>query len=120
MTRVAGRLPYYLVVALILFYILFPVYWMFLSSFKSAATVFTVNYLPTDLTPINYRYLTLNEGLITGLRNSIIVSSVVVILTLAIGSVTAYALGRLRFHGRRFVRYAILAMTAFPHFSIVG
>lgn len=115
-----NRFLYYFIIALILFYILFPLYWMLLSSFRSAGTVFTVNYLPTNLTPINYYFLPLNRDFIRGLQNSIIVAGTVLILTLAIGAIAAYALGRLKFRGRRLIRYAVLTMTAFPQIAIVG
>jgi len=115
-----GRLLYYGLVGLTLFYIIFPIYWMVLSSFKNPTTLFTVSYWPTGLTPINYRFLALNEAFVAGVQNSVIVAGAVLVLTLACGSVAAYALGRLKFRGQSPLRYAILAMTAFPQISIVG
>ena len=41
-------------------------------------------------------------------------------LSLAIGSFAAYALGRFRFHGRSFVMYLMLSMTIFPQIAILG
>jgi trehalose/maltose transport system permease protein len=118
--RFFGHLLTYLGLVFLLFYIIFPIYWMLLSSFKSPGNLFTVEYWPQNPTLINYRIIRLNDNLLYGLYNSIIVSLTVLILTLAIGSLAAYALGRLKFRGRSLVRYAILAMTAFPHIAIVG
>jgi trehalose/maltose transport system permease protein len=106
--------------ALILFYILFPIYWLLISSFKSPANLFTVEYWPRNPTLLNYRILAINDDLFYGLYNSLVVSVAVLILTLAFGSIAAYALGRFKFRGRTMVRYAILAMTAFPHIAIMG
>ena len=42
------------------------------------------------------------------------------LLSLAIGSLAAYALGRFRFRGRSFVMYLMLSMTIFPQIAILG
>jgi trehalose/maltose transport system permease protein len=44
----------------------------------------------------------------------------VTLISLAIGSLAAYALGRFRFHGRSFVLYLMLSMTIFPQIAILG
>ena len=44
----------------------------------------------------------------------------VTVLSLAIGSSAAFALGRFRFHGRSFVLYLVLSMTIFPQIAILG
>ncbi len=93
---------------------------MFLSSFRSPSSLFEVSYLPTNLTSINYRFLPLNRAFLQGIQNSIIVAGVVLALTLGFGALAAYALGRLKFRGQRLIRYAVLAMTAFPQIAIVG
>ena len=42
------------------------------------------------------------------------------ILSLAIGTLAAFALGRFRFRGRSFVMYLMLSMTMFPSIAILG
>ena len=42
------------------------------------------------------------------------------LISLAIGSLAAYALGRFRFRGRSFVMYLMLSMTIFPQIAILG
>lgn len=115
-----SRLPFYLVVALILFYICFPIYWMLLTSFKSPNLLFRVDYWPRDFTLINYRYLTFNQELLYGLYNSIMISSAVLLLSLALGSIAAFALGRLKFRGRNLIRFSLIGLAGFPHISIMG
>ena len=119
-TRLFRQLPFYLMVTLILGYIIFPIYWMVISSFRPPGRLFAVEYWPTEINLINYRFLTVNDDLLYGLYNSIIVSLSVAVLTLVIGACAAYALGRLHFRGRTMLRYGILALTAFPAISIVG
>ncbi len=114
------RLAFYLCIALILLYILFPAYWMFISSFKNPTTIFTVDYLPTGISLINYRLLAQDTPFFRAIHNSVIVGVAVAALTLAIGSLAAYALGRVRFRGRRLTRHAIMVMFVFPHISILG
>lgn len=114
------RIAYYLVLALTLFYVVFPIYWMLLSSFRSPNTVFTVNYWPTHLSTLNYRILSVWDLFLPALQNSIIVAGGVLLITLGLGASAAYALGRLRFRGQRLTRHAVLFMTAFPQIAIVG
>ena len=54
------------------------------------------------------------------LLNSTIVAGSVTLISLAVGSVAAYALGRFRFRGRSFVLYLMLSMTIFPQIAILG
>ena len=42
------------------------------------------------------------------------------LVSLAIGSLAAYALGRFRFRGKSFVLYLMLSMTIFPQIAILG
>jgi trehalose/maltose transport system permease protein len=50
----------------------------------------------------------------------VIVSVTTVVISLALGSLAAYALGRLKFRGRTPVLYLILSMTMFPQIAILG
>jgi trehalose/maltose transport system permease protein len=52
--------------------------------------------------------------------NSTIVAGSVTLISLAIGSLAAYALGRFRFRGKSFVLYLMLSMTIFPQIAILG
>jgi trehalose/maltose transport system permease protein len=54
------------------------------------------------------------------LLNSALVAGGVTILSLAIGSLAAFALGRFRFRGRSLVMYLMLSMTMFPSIAILG
>jgi trehalose/maltose transport system permease protein len=67
----------------------------------------------------NFQAVFQNNKFLRGLLNSTVVSVVVVLMALTFGSFAAYALGRLKFRGKRWVLYVILSMTLFPQISIL-
>jgi trehalose/maltose transport system permease protein len=120
--RVVSRIPFYILLAAIAVYALFPFYWVVRSSFTPESDLFQtpVQYFPSNPTLDNYGGA-LNASFFTrALLNSAIVAGCVTLLSLAIGAFAAYALGRFRFHGRQFVMYLILSMTIFPQVAILG
>ena len=120
--EVLRKILFYLLVAFILIYTIFPFYWAIVTSLKKPETLFDtpVNYLPLDFTLDNYRQAFSNPNFLPALRNSTIITLVTVTLALTIGALGAYATGRLKFRGRTFVLYLTLSMTMFPAIAIVG
>jgi trehalose/maltose transport system permease protein len=120
--RLLGRTPFYVLVAAIAFYCLFPFYWVIRSSFTPEVNLFQtpIQYLPSHPTLANYRGALSANFFTDALLNSAIVAGSVTILSLAIGSSAAFALGRFHFHGRSFVMYLVLSMTIFPQIAILG
>jgi len=120
--RVVARTPFYLLVALIFVYCLFPFYWVLRSSFTPEVKLFQtpVKYIPSPFTLANYREVLSASFFTDALLNSVIVAGSVTLLSLAIGASAAFALGRFRFHGRSFVMYLMLSMTIFPQIAILG
>ena len=84
----------------------------------SAAT--PTRYLPSELYWGNLEYVVNQRDFLYALRNSIIVSVTTVVIALVVGSLAAYALGRIKFRGRNATLYVILAMTMFPAIAILG
>jgi trehalose/maltose transport system permease protein len=117
-----GRVLFWLLVVFIIFYTLFPFYWAVVTSLKQSSRLFVtpVQYWPKPLTLDNYRAVFHNHNFILSLRNSAIVATASVVLALALGSMAAYALGRLKFRGRSWMLYLILSMTMFPAIAILG
>ena len=120
--RVLVRLPFYLLVAAIFVYALFPFYWVVRSSFTPEVNLFQtpIQYIPAHPTLANYRGALSSSFFTHALLNSVIVAGSVTLLSLAIGSSAAFALGRFKFHGRSFVLYLVLSMTIFPQIAILG
>jgi trehalose/maltose transport system permease protein len=120
--RILVRIPFWILVAVIAIYALFPFYWVIRSSFTPEVNLFQtpVQYFPQHPTLDNYRNALNASFFTTALRNSVIVAASVTLLSLAVGAFAAYALGRFRFHGRSFVMYLMLSMTIFPQIAILG
>jgi trehalose/maltose transport system permease protein len=117
-----GRVAFIAVVILIFFYTMFPFFWSIISSLKTETERINtpVTYIPQKPTLENYQAVLQNPKFILGLRNSAIVAGSVVLLALVFGAFAAYALGRLKFRGKRFIMYVILAMTLFPQISVLA
>ena len=120
--RFVYRVPFYLLIAVIFIYCLFPFYWVVRSSFTPEVKLFQtpVKYFPSDPTLKNYREVLSASFFTDALLNSVIVAASVTLLSLAIGASAAFALGRFKFHGRSFVMYLMLSMTIFPQIAILG
>jgi trehalose/maltose transport system permease protein len=120
--RFVSRAPFYFLIALIAGYCLFPFYWVLRSSFTPEVNLFQtpIQYVPSHPTLENYRGALSANFFTHALLNSAIVAGSVTVLSLAIGSSAAFALGRFHFHGRSFVLYLVLSMTIFPQIAILG
>ncbi len=122
------RIGFNLMIIFILFYLLFPFYWAVNSSFKTESQLFmtpataiprdpqTLEFSPTLQ---NYASVLRDGQFLRGLVNSTVVATSTTILALLAGSFAAFALGKLRFRGRRPALYLILAMTMFPQVTVL-
>src|SRR5213592_2285964 len=120
--RFVTKLPFWLLIAAIFVYAIFPFYWALRSAFTPESELFRtpVDYFPKHPTLANFRGALSESTFQHALLNSTIVAGAVTLLSLAIGSIAAYALGRFRFRGKSFVLYLMLSMTIFPQIAILG
>jgi trehalose/maltose transport system permease protein len=120
--KILNRVLFWILVVVIIFYTVFPFVWAVISSIKPNAELFStpVDYWPDQINLTFYRFVLDNGDFLRALRNSVIVSVSTVVISLALGSLAAYALGRLKFRGRTPVLYLILSMTMFPQIAILG
>ena len=120
--RFITKLPFWLLIAAIFIYAIFPFYWAIRSAFTPEGELFRtpVDYFPKHPTLANFREALSTPTFQHALINSTIVAGSVTLLSLAVGSLAAYALGRFRFRGRSFVMYLMLSMTIFPQIAILG
>lgn len=119
---VLSRILFYLLLVVIAFYTLFPFYWVFRSAITPDSELFStpVSYWPSQPTFDNFRLVLTNALFLRALLNSAIVAGATTLLSLCIGSVGAYALGRFSFRGRSVLMYLILSMTIFPQIAVLG
>jgi trehalose/maltose transport system permease protein len=117
-----SRAFFWLLIVIILVYTLFPFYWAIVSSLKPSQELFQtpVVYWPKKIDWSHYQAVFEADFFLKALRNSIIVGVSTVALALTIGSLAAYAMGRMKFRGRTFVLYLILSMTMFPQIAILA
>lgn len=116
------KVLFWLLVIVILVYTIFPFVWAMLAAVKpnSDISATPTRYLPSELYWGNLDYVLNHRDFLYALRNSIIVSVSTVAIALVVGSLAAYALGRIKFRGRNATLYVILAMTMFPAIAILG
>src|SRR6266516_4032879 len=120
--RFITKLPFWLLIAAIFIYAIFPFYWAIRSAFTPEGELFRtpVDYFPKHPTLANFREVLSTKDFQHALINSTIVAGSVTLISLAIGSLAGYAIGRFRFRGRSAVLYLMLSMTIFPQIAILG
>ena len=114
------RVLFYLLVVVIIVFNLFPFVWALLSSFRPSSELFSTKLLPTQLTLAHYQAVFKDARFVAGLINSIIVAGCTVLIALGLGSLCAYALGRLPFRFKGPVLYLVLTMTMFPTIAVLS
>ncbi|HXM29114.1 MAG TPA: carbohydrate ABC transporter permease [Chthoniobacterales bacterium] len=114
------RVLFYLLVVVIIVFNLFPFVWALLSSFRPSSELFSTKLLPTQLTLAHFQAVFKDARFVAGLINSIIVAGCTVLIALGLGSLCAYALGRLPFRFKGPVLYLVLTMTMFPTISVLS
>src|SRR5690606_30316832 len=97
--KLLGRVAFYLFLALIVFYTVFPFYWAIVSSLKSGSELFSVDFWPPHPAWDNYVAVFREQPFGRNIVNSILVAVSTVLLSLALAVAAAYALGRIRFRG---------------------
>jgi multiple sugar transport system permease protein len=87
------RILFYVALALLMGAVLFPLYWVVVTSFKTTRDAFAIP--PVwffEPTMDNYRRILANRGFLTAFANSFVVSIVSSAIAVAIGAVAAYGL----------------------------
>ncbi len=118
----ARRVAFGMVVIGLLVYLVFPFGWALVSSFKPNAELFATpaRFWPEHPTLEHYRSVLANDDFLHAALNSVLVASSVTLVSLAIGALAAFSLGRYRFRGRSLVLYVVLSMTLFPQIAVLG
>ena len=114
------RAGFWLLVAAILLFCLFPFYYALVSSLRPSSELFRPALLPGPWTLANYRAVFAEQPFGRNILNSVLVAGSVVALSLLVGTLAAYALARLRFRGRGTLLAAILAVSMFPQVAVLS
>ena len=96
--------------------VLFPFYWMIITSFKSEDQMRSVvsMFWPKPFAVENYRQLLAKTEFAAWYGNSVFVAVSSTLLATAVGTIGAYALARLKFRGRGFMASATLITYLVP------
>lgn len=105
---------------LVIFTSLFPLAYAIGSSFKQGSELFNPTLWPDRPVLSNYVSLFHDQPFGTNLLNSAAVAGVVVLVSLGLSLMSAHALGRIRFRGRRALLLTILAVSMFPHVAVLS
>ncbi len=94
--------------------ILFPIYWMFMSSVKSFGEVLEPTLWPREFTLEHFRWVLTERPFLSHLKNSLIVSVSVVIISIFISSLGAYSIAKFRYPGRTLLAQIVLFTYTVP------
>jgi len=113
--RLQTTLSYGVLVVLALM-VLFPFYWMTVTSFKSEDQMRSLvsMFWPKPFATENYRQLVAKTEFVAWYKNSVFVAVSSTLLATAVGTIGAYALARLKFFGRGFLASATLITYLVP------
>ena len=116
MVKQAEKLCWLFVLGVFLVIILFPFYWMIISSSKNFFEIssFQPVYLPERISIDAYREVLFQHHFLAYFVNSFIVASSSAVLASAIAVIGAYSLTRLRFRGKVMLSRGILLVYMFP------
>ena len=119
-STVTGKLTPYriisgIILAILTVFLVFPLYWIFTGSVKTAADINTPTpqWFPTNPTWANYEKLFSNPAGLW-LFNTIFIAVVAMLLTCITASMAAYVLAKKRFYGKAFIFSAIICAMALP------
>jgi trehalose/maltose transport system permease protein len=118
--RLVGRNAFYLLLAVIGIYTVFPFYWAIVSSLKSGSSLFQVEFWPAHPQWHNYVAVFREQPFGRNILNSLFVAVSTVALSLALALAAAYALGRVQFRGRRLLLFMILGVSMFPQIAVLS
>ena len=113
--RTQSALSYAVLLTFLLF-VIFPFYWMIVTSFKGEAQMRSVvsMFWPSPFVAENYEHLLGKTEFVSWFKNSVIVSVSSTFLATAVGTLGAYALARLKFLGRAFMASTVLITYLVP------
>jgi trehalose/maltose transport system permease protein len=118
--RLLGRIGFYLLLAMIIFYTVFPFYWAIVSSLKTGSELFKVEFWPSDPAWDNYVAVFREQPFGRNILNSVFVAVSTVLLSLSLAVAAAYALGRIQFRGRTTLLFVVLGVSMFPQIAVLS
>jgi multiple sugar transport system permease protein len=101
----------------------FPFFWILVTSFKPSSEIFgkdtAFNVIANAPTLTNYKQV-IDKGILNSVKNSLIVASFTTLYVVAVATLSAYIIARVRFKGKALVLGLILSVSMFPQMVVVG
>jgi len=123
------KLPLFLLTLPVLFFIFFPLLWLFSASLSTQMELFAIppHWIPQHPTLQNYLEIlfptqatsSVPRSFAIALLNSIKIASAVTVISIVIGSLAAYALVRIPFKFNRTIQLGIIATRMIPEVSLI-
>ncbi len=117
------NLIFYAVTAVFLIIILFPFFWVLITSFKPSNEIFgagAFRLLSDSPTLHNYSAVLTGKNILSSIKNSLIVSSTTTLYVIIVATMAAYAISRFHFRFKNLLLGLILVVSMFPQMIIVG
>ncbi len=118
-----GNAVFYIVTAVFMAVILFPFFWILVTSFKPSNEIFGAGaFRVFSRTPTLEHYTAglAGKNIFSSIRNSLIVSSVTALYVIVVATLAAYAISRFHFRFKSFLMGLILLISMFPQMIVVG
>jgi trehalose/maltose transport system permease protein len=117
----AFQVVFWLVVAIILFYVLFPFYWAVKTSLTPPGDLArtALDWFPDHPVLSNYVEVFRIQPFGRNLVNSLMVAVGTVLVSLLLSAPAAYAVAKFRFRGKTPLMYVILAVSVFPQIAVL-
>jgi trehalose/maltose transport system permease protein len=118
--RLAGRVAFLALAAVIVAWAVFPFYWAVVSSLKAGSALYEVEPLPHHPEWSNYVAVFREQPFARNILNSLLVATSAVALSLGLAIPASFALGRVSFRGRGTLLAVILSVSMFPQVAILS
>jgi multiple sugar transport system permease protein len=127
--KVMRKLPAFLLTLPVLFFIFFPILWLFSASLTTQVELYAVppHWIPQHLTLQNYIEIifpnqatsSVPRSFAIALLNSIKIASAVTVISIVLGSLAGYALVRIPFKFNRTIQLGVIATRMIPEVSLI-
>lgn len=122
-TKRAAKITSAIIIAAFLAVIVFPFFWILITSFKPSSEIFgkdtAFNVIANNPTLVNFKAV-LDKGILNSVKNSFIVATITTLYVVSVATLSAYIIARVRFKGKGLVLGLILSVSMFPQMVVVG
>jgi ABC-type glycerol-3-phosphate transport system permease component len=111
----------YTLIAVCLVAVLFPIFWILISSLRPRSAMFSTNpsLIPTTITFEHYRAVMNEDMFVTSFRNSIIVAIGATLVSITFATLAGYGWGKFEFPGSQITAVYVIVTRVMPIVSVI-